>query len=110
MQIAPVTNEKDVVVLFLCTFMDITAFKQPIEDDAAKGLSKFARLAKSVTRNKSLLVNFNNNNSNIKNSKLDASKTSQFFHVIFFFSIISKIQKNLFQSSLNFYTQIVSQF
>jgi len=31
MQIAPITNEKDVVVLFLCTFMDITAFKQPIE-------------------------------------------------------------------------------
>ena len=38
MQIAPVTNEKDTVVLFLCTFMDITAFKQPIEDDSAKGL------------------------------------------------------------------------
>ncbi len=37
MQIAPVTNEKDVVVIFLCTFMDITAFKQPIEDDSAKG-------------------------------------------------------------------------
>ena len=82
MHIAPITNEKDVVVLFLCTFMDITAFKQPIEDDSSKGLSKFARLAKSVTRNKSLLVNFNNN-SNIKNSKIDASKTSQFFHVRF---------------------------
>lgn len=81
MQIAPITNEKDVVVLFLCTFMDITAFKQPIEDDSSKGLSKFARLAKSVTRNKSLLVNFNANSNNIKNSKLDASKTSQFFHV-----------------------------
>ena len=37
MQIAPITNEKDVVVLFLCTFMDITAFKQPIEDDSQKG-------------------------------------------------------------------------
>lgn len=37
MQIAPITNEKDVVVLFLCTFMDITAFKQPIEDDSSKG-------------------------------------------------------------------------
>jgi hypothetical protein len=106
MHIAPITNEKDVVVLFLCTFMDITAFKQPIEDDSAKGivklfykenillwsnifyskgLSKFARLAKSVTRNKSILVNFNannNNNNNLKNNKLDASKTSQFFHVI----------------------------
>jgi hypothetical protein len=37
MQIAPITNEKDVVVMFLCTFMDITAFKQPIEDDSSKG-------------------------------------------------------------------------
>lgn len=88
MHIAPITNEKDVVVLFLCTFMDITAFKQPIEDDSSKGLSKFARLAKSVTRNKSLLVNFNNNSSNIKNNKLDASKTSQFFHVIIFNSLV----------------------
>ena len=34
---APITNEKDVIVLFLCTFMDITAFKQPIEDDPFKG-------------------------------------------------------------------------
>ena len=79
MQIAPITNEKDVVVLFLCTFMDITAFKQPIQDDSQKGLSKLARLAKSVTRNKSILVNSNN----IRNSKVDSSKTSQFFHVIF---------------------------
>lgn len=39
MQIAPITNEKDVVVLFLCTFMDITAFKQPIEDDSSKGIT-----------------------------------------------------------------------
>ena len=35
MQIAPVTNEKEQVVLFFCTFMDITAFKQPIIDDSA---------------------------------------------------------------------------
>jgi hypothetical protein len=78
MQIAPITNEKDVVVLFLCTFMDITAFKQPIQDDSQKGLSKFARLAKSVTRNKSILANSNS----IRNTKVDSSKTSQFFHVI----------------------------
>lgn len=42
-QIAPIKNEKDKVVLFLCTFKDITALKQPIEDDSAKGkyLSKW---------------------------------------------------------------------
>jgi hypothetical protein len=82
MHIAPITNEKDVVVLFLCTFMDITAFKQPIEDDSTKGVNKFFRLAKSVARNKSLLVSFNANaNTNMKGNKIDSSKTSQFFHV-----------------------------
>ena len=33
LQISPVKNERDVVVLFLCTFRDITALKQPIEED-----------------------------------------------------------------------------
>lgn len=54
--IAPIRNEKEVVVLFLLTFRDITALKQPIEDDSQKGLSKFARLARSVTRSRSVLT------------------------------------------------------
>ena len=37
MQIAPITNERDTVVLNLCTFTDITALKQPIEAEDAKG-------------------------------------------------------------------------
>ncbi len=37
LQVAPIKNEKDHVVLFLCTFKDITALKQPIEDENAKG-------------------------------------------------------------------------
>ena len=37
---APIKNEKDAVVLFLLTFKDITALKQPIEDDSAKGKIK----------------------------------------------------------------------
>lgn len=37
MQVAPIRNENDKVVLFLCTFKDITLFKQPIEDEATKG-------------------------------------------------------------------------
>lgn len=37
MQIAPIRNEHEKVVLFLCTFKDITLFKQPIEDDSTKG-------------------------------------------------------------------------
>jgi potassium voltage-gated channel Eag-related subfamily H protein len=57
--VAPIKNEKDVVVLFLLTFRDITALKQPIEEegDATRGgLSKFARLARSVTRSRSVLA------------------------------------------------------
>lgn len=37
LHIAPVKNEKDQVVLFLCSFKDITALKQPIDDDGGKG-------------------------------------------------------------------------
>lgn len=36
-KIAPIRNERDKVVLFLCTFSDITAFKRPIEDESSKG-------------------------------------------------------------------------
>ncbi|XP_076318646.1 potassium voltage-gated channel protein eag-like [Tachypleus tridentatus] len=56
LHIAPIKNEKDVVVLFLLTFRDITALKQPLEDETAKSLSKFARLARSVTRSRSVIV------------------------------------------------------
>ncbi len=34
LQVSPVKNERDVVVLFLCTFRDITALKQPIEEES----------------------------------------------------------------------------
>ena len=37
MQVAPIRNENDKVVLYLCTFKDITLFKQPIEDESTKG-------------------------------------------------------------------------
>lgn len=53
LHVAPIKNEKDLVVLFLLTFRDITALKQPLDDEVAKaGLSKFARLARSVTRSR----------------------------------------------------------
>jgi len=76
MQIAPITNERDTVVLYLCTFTDITALKQPIEtEDTKGGLSKFARIAKSVTRNKSILMNFATPYA--KSISIDSTKTSQ---------------------------------
>ncbi|TSV02086.1 Potassium voltage-gated channel subfamily H member 5 [Bagarius yarrelli] len=53
MQIAPIRNENDKVVLFLCTFKDITAFKQPIEDESTRGWRKFARLSRALTNSRS---------------------------------------------------------
>ncbi|CAJ1078062.1 potassium voltage-gated channel subfamily H member 5-like isoform X2 [Xyrichtys novacula] len=55
MQVAPIRNENDKVVLFLCTFRDITVFKQPIEDEATRGWTKFARLTRALTNNRNLV-------------------------------------------------------
>ncbi|XP_030628485.1 potassium voltage-gated channel subfamily H member 5 isoform X2 [Chanos chanos] len=55
MQIAPIRNENDRVVLFLCTFKDITVFKQPIEDDSTRGWTKFARLTRALTSSRTTL-------------------------------------------------------
>ncbi|XP_026767721.2 potassium voltage-gated channel subfamily H member 1a isoform X2 [Pangasianodon hypophthalmus] len=54
-KIAPIRNEQEKVVLFLCTFNDITAFKQPIEDDSYKGWGKFARLTRALTSSRGVL-------------------------------------------------------
>ncbi|KAL2087000.1 hypothetical protein ACEWY4_018059 [Coilia grayii] len=55
-KIAPIRNEQEKVVLFLCTFNDITAFKQPIEDDSTKaGWGKFARLTRALTSSRGVL-------------------------------------------------------
>ncbi|GFX36333.1 potassium voltage-gated channel protein eag [Trichonephila clavipes] len=83
LHIAPIRNEKDVVVLFLLTFRDITALKQPVEEDTAKGkkkvgLSKFARLARSVTRSRSVLVQ--QFSSHLPAIKADPTKQSQIAH------------------------------
>lgn len=43
MQVAPIRNENDKVVLFLCTFKDITLFKQPIEDESTKGETRHTK-------------------------------------------------------------------
>ncbi|XP_072293073.1 potassium voltage-gated channel subfamily H member 1a isoform X4 [Eucyclogobius newberryi] len=54
-KIAPIRNEQEKVVLFLCTFSDITAFKQPIEDDSSKGWGKFARLTRALTSSRGVI-------------------------------------------------------
>ncbi|XP_052129683.1 potassium voltage-gated channel protein eag isoform X2 [Frankliniella occidentalis] len=81
LQIAPIKNERDLVVLFLLTFRDITALKQPIETDDNKGagLSKFAKLARSVTRSRSVLVSqFSSHLPNLK----DTTKQSNLAHMM----------------------------
>ena len=40
---APIRNERDLVVLFLLTFRDITALKQPIDTEDNKGGKIFFR-------------------------------------------------------------------
>ncbi|KAH3853303.1 potassium voltage-gated channel subfamily H member 1-like [Dreissena polymorpha] len=74
LNMAPIRNEKDQVILILCFFKDITALKQPIEDDNARGMSKFARLARSVTRNRSTILQFS---SSVPSMRFETSKPSQ---------------------------------
>ena len=89
LHIAPIKNEKDVVVLFLLTFRDITALKQPIEEESAKGLSKFARLARSVTRSRSVLAQ--QFSSHLPIIKSETSKQSSLGHVSAIIIIITII-------------------
>ncbi|XP_076024162.1 voltage-gated delayed rectifier potassium channel KCNH5-like [Genypterus blacodes] len=73
MQVAPIRNENEKVVLFLCTFRDITLFKQPIEDEATKGWTKFARLTRALTNNRNLvqqITPINKTEVNHKHSRL----------------------------------------
>lgn len=52
-EVTPIRNEQTVVVLFLCTFRDITAFKEPLEGTTViKNLSKFAKLAWTMTKSR----------------------------------------------------------
>ncbi|XP_038073387.1 potassium voltage-gated channel protein eag-like isoform X2 [Patiria miniata] len=82
LQIAPIKNEKDQIVLFLCTFKDITSLKQPIEDETAKGLSRFARLARTVTRSKSVLVQVAQHLPNMKSEQSTQNQISQIAHML----------------------------
>ncbi|XP_071505770.1 voltage-gated delayed rectifier potassium channel KCNH1-like isoform X1 [Diadema antillarum] len=81
-QIAPVKNEKDQVVLFLCVFKDITSLKQPIEDESAKGVGRFAKLARTVTRSRSVLVQVAQHLPNMKAEQTKQTQISQISHMM----------------------------
>lgn len=81
LHIAPIKNEKNIVVLFLLTFRDITALKNPIEDDSSKNLSKFARLARTVTRSRSALSTQISSNLPVIKTQESSVRQSHFGHV-----------------------------
>ena len=52
-EIVSIRNEQGIIVLFLVTFRDITPFKEPLEGQSVmSNLSKFARLAWTITRSR----------------------------------------------------------
>lgn len=50
LNMAPIRNEKDQVILILCTFKDITALKQPIEDENARGKGKLVIVVRVISK------------------------------------------------------------
>uniref|UniRef100_A0A094ZVA5 Potassium voltage-gated channel protein eag n=1 Tax=Schistosoma haematobium TaxID=6185 RepID=A0A094ZVA5_SCHHA len=56
MCVAPVENDKHEIPLYLILFYDISPLRQPLDDETLSGsFSKFAKLARSVARNKTVL-------------------------------------------------------
>ncbi|KAA0192740.1 Potassium voltage-gated channel protein eag [Fasciolopsis buskii] len=56
MCVAPIENDVGELRLYLVLFYDISPLRQPMDDDLLRGsLSKFARLARSVARNRAVL-------------------------------------------------------
>lgn len=101
LHIAPIKNEKNIVVLFLLTFRDITALKNPIEDDSSKNLSKFARLARTVTRSRSALSTQISSNLPVIKAQESSVRQSHFGHV-------SCVASNLFHFSSNWLVLITN--
>ncbi|THD23234.1 Potassium voltage-gated channel protein eag [Fasciola hepatica] len=56
MCIAPIENDVGEIRLYLVLFYDISPLRQPMDEDLLRGsLNKFARLARSVARNRAVL-------------------------------------------------------
>ncbi|KAF7261198.1 hypothetical protein EG68_01688 [Paragonimus skrjabini miyazakii] len=56
MCVAPIENDVGEIPLYLILFYDISPLRQPMDDDILRGsVSKFAKLARSVTRNRATL-------------------------------------------------------
>ncbi|KAG9508636.1 Potassium voltage-gated channel protein eag, partial [Fragariocoptes setiger] len=91
LQIAPIQNEKNIVVLFLLIFRDITPLKKPIEDDSNKNLSKFARLARTVTRSRSALTTQISSNLPIIKLPSEPSTARQGLHFGHFMNLNSDV-------------------
>ncbi|XP_032232878.1 potassium voltage-gated channel subfamily H member 1 isoform X2 [Nematostella vectensis] len=69
LHIGPIVNEKGEVVLFLMTIKDITEYKDPIPGTDQGGAKGWARLNKSLTRHKTVLVAFKQKSASQKNAQ-----------------------------------------
>ena len=65
-EVTPIRNEQDTLVLFLVSFRDITAFREPLPlGGMMTNLSKFAKLAWTMTRSRQQAAAGNNSETNI---------------------------------------------
>lgn len=69
LHVGPIKNEKSEVMLFLVTLKDITEFKDPIVGADNGGPKGWARLNKTLTRHKSVLVAFKQKTATQRNAQ-----------------------------------------
>lgn len=74
--LGPIKNEKGEVMLFLVTLKDITEFKDPIVGTDNGGPKGWARLNKTLTRHKSVLVAFKQKTTTQRNAQQISSLMS----------------------------------
>ena len=77
-EVVPIRNEQNIIVLYLVTFRDITPFKEPLEGQSMmSNLSKFARLAWTITRTRPGGGNMpNSNHTTVTNSVMHNRQNS----------------------------------
>ena len=75
-EVVPIRNEQNIIVLYLVTFRDITPFKEPLEGQSMmSNLSKFARLAWTITRTRPNMA-ANSNHTTVTNSVMHNRQNS----------------------------------
>lgn len=91
---APIRNERDLVVLLLLTFRDITALKQPIESEDTKGNMQINVMKTKMCS--TLLEKAKRNNRTVKADKKQKMITVSGKKAIFRFAFSTVLDFNLF--------------